>query len=232
MIFDIILVVIFLLLIIVNARRGAARALAGIINAVISYFAATALGKILSVGLYNWLVRPSIDNAAAQAVNNIGANAASAFSNALPGWLKGVLSISDENLYAVLTDSLGGSAEAVSRSVNDAVQPIAVSVIAFFVTLILFILLYLFIGKLVINPILRLFELPVIRGINRFLGALIGLVDAFLVVSMMAYLLRLLLANINFQSSWLNESTIYNSFIFYHFYSGNIFTALCSWIGI
>ncbi len=82
------------------------------------------------------------------------------------------------------------------------------------------------------NPVLRLFELPVIRGVNRFFGAVIGFIDAFLLVSLLAYLLRLLMPDINSQGGILNESTIYNSFIFYHFYSGNIFTAITSAIGL
>ena len=84
---------------------------------------------------------------------------------------------------------------------------------------------------LVVRPVLKLFELPGIRGVNRFFGGVIGFVDAFLLVSLLAYLLRLLMPAVSSQNGILNESTIYNSFIFYHFYSGNIFTAVFGSIG-
>ncbi len=56
MIYDVILVGIFLLLIIINAHRGAAKALAGLVCSMISYLAATALGKIVSTLIYDSIV--------------------------------------------------------------------------------------------------------------------------------------------------------------------------------
>ena len=81
--------------------------------------------------------------------------------------------------------------------------------------------------RIMVRPLVRLFRFPVLNVINRVGGAVIGLIDAVLLVCMLAYLTKLIIVNVGSNSSWFNESTINNSFIFYHFYSGNIFT----WIG-
>ena len=78
-----------------------------------------------------------------------------------------------------------------------------------------------------VKPLIALFRFPVLNTLNRVAGGVIGFIDAVLVVSMAAYLIKLILVNIGSNSTWFNEETINKSFIFSHFYSGNIFT----WIG-
>ena len=96
----------------------------------------------------------------------------------------------------------------------------------------LFLILSLLLRLILLKPFLSLFEAPGISAVNTFFGGVIGFVDAFLIVSLLAYLLKLLMPLISSEAGILNESTIYNSFIFYHFYSGNIFSALVSLIGL
>lgn len=228
MIYDVILVGIFLLLIIINARRGAARALAGLVCSMISYLAATALGKIISTLIYDSIVRPAVDKAVVDALNNTASNTMESVSNSIPGWIAAILKLNSVDLSSIVNQN----SSVVTKAVNDALRPAAVSLISFLVTILFFFIIYFLLRVLVMNPVLRLFELPVIRGVNRFFGAVIGFIDAFLLVSLLAYLLRLLMPAINSQGGILNESTIYNSFIFYHFYSGNIFTAITSAIGL
>ena len=227
MIYDIILICVFLLLIFINYRRGAVRALGGILTALASYALATLLGKLLSVKIYEWWIQPNVEKAAADAAANIGSGAAQAVQG-VPDWLSWMVKASGEDISGLIK----GSANDIAGAVNAAVKPVAVGIITFFVTLILFFVFCILLRLLVLKPILGLFELPVLRTANRIGGALIGLIDAFLLVSMLAYLLRLLQPALEARFGWPDESTIYNSFIFYHFYSGNIFTAIGSWIGL
>lgn len=229
MIYDLILIIIFIVLIAINVHRGAAKALAGILTAIVSYAAATALGRLLAGFIYDAIIRPSLESAVSNAVTDISTQTAGNIANTLPGWLTGLLHLSGENITDALADPIAGAGETISQAVNAAVQPIAVNLLTFFITILLFLLFLFILRKLIVKPLLRVFDFPVIRTVNRFLGGVIGFADAFLLVSMCAYLIRLLLNNSDgYISDWLNESTIYNSFIFYHFYSGNIFTAISS----
>ena len=233
MIYDLILILIFILLIIIGAYRGAAKSLAGIITSIISYFAAASLGKILSVWIYDSMLRPAIDKAVADAINNIGSNAASSFNDSVPAWLGAILNTAGIDIPGIVTGNLAAASfDAATSAVHNAVMPVVIGLLTFILTIVLFIVIGLLLRFLVMKPVLGVFELPGISFINRVLGGVIGFIDAFLIVSLLAYLLKLLLPNISSESWIFNESTIYNSFIFYHFYSGNIFTVLLSWIGL
>lgn len=233
MIYDVILIAIFLIFIIINVFRGAARSLAGFLTALLAYAAATPLGKLLADQAYAAIFRPAIDKAVADSISNFGADAATKVNELLPSWMAGILNLSGADLSNLVTSGFSGAADTASNAVNAAVQPIATQILTFFITIIVFLLLWLILRWLIARPLIRLMRrFTVVRTVDGILGGVIGFIDAFLLVSMLAYLLKLLLPNIASQSGILNESTIYNSFIFYHFYSGNIFTAICSWIGI
>ena len=231
MIFDVILVIVFILLIVINIHRGALRALAGILASVIAYIAATALGTALSGTVYDSVISPGISKAVAQAASDAGTAAAGNIADALPKWLSGLIGASDSDLSKLLEQPISGAGDAVAQAIDAAVRPIAIGFLTILITLILFLIFFIILRFLFARPLSRLAELPVINGINRFFGGIIGFIDAFLLVSMAAYLIRLILSNSGTRFGWLSESTIYNSFIFYHFYSGNIFTWLSSLIG-
>ena len=226
MIYDIILVAIVIILVVINYFRGAAKALAGILTAIASYALATGLGKLIAFRIYDSLVQPAIEKAVENAIGNLSVDTAAK----LPSWLSGLLSLSGKEPSELIQGALSGVAEPTVNAVDGALRPIAQNILIFFITLLLFLLLCLLIRLVIVRPVLRLFELPVIRTANRIIGGVIGLVDAFLLISMLAYLAKLLLPTFGSQTGWFNESTIYNSFIFYHFYSGNIFTAIGSLI--
>ena len=109
MIFDIILVVIFIVLIVINIHRGAARSLAGILATVLSYIGATALGKMLAAATYSGLVRPALDKAVSDAVSNVSADAAGSVLESLPKWLTGLPSTNSIWVFSTMfsTDLVG-----------------------------------------------------------------------------------------------------------------------------
>lgn len=230
MIYDVILVLIFIGFIIFNTMRGASRSLAGILISIASFISASFLGKFISFKIYDAMLRPAVNNAVTSSVSNVTDNAVSKAIEALPSWLSGLVKTSGVDISGFLDGKLSGTAEAAGNAVNEAIRPIAVDVMTCLMTLVLYLLIHLLLSRFLARPLLRVFRLPVIRTLDRLLGAVLGFANAFLIVSLLAYLLKLLIPHIGSQSGILNESTIYNSFIFYHFYSGNIFTAITSWI--
>ena len=230
MIYDVILVLIFVGFIIFNAVRGAAKAFAGILVSIASFLSASFLGKLISFKIYDAVLRPAVNNAVTDSVSNITDNAVTKAIEALPSWLAGLVKTSGVDISGYMDGKLAGTAEVAGNALNDAIRPIAVDVMTCLLTIVLYLLIHLLLSRLLARPLLKVFKLPGIRIADRLLGAALGFVYAFLLVSLLAYLLKLLIPHIGSQSGMLNESTIYNSFIFYHFYSGNIFTAVTSWI--
>lgn len=227
MIFDLIVVLIFVGLIALNVYRGAARSLARFIASLISYLSATAIGQWLSLLSYNAIVKPAMEKAVTNAVNGVTNEAADSIVSALPTWLTGLTNLKAEDLTNALSEPISNATDTITGAVNTAVKPVACGILTFFITIMVFLIFMLILQKILVRPLARLFRFPVLNVVNRVGGAVIGLIDAILLVCMAAYLIKLVLVNVGSNSSCFNETTINNSFIFKHFYSGNIFT----WIG-
>ena len=227
MIFDVIVILIFVALIALNVFRGAAKSLARFIATLVSYLGATAIGQWLSLLSYNSIVRPAMEKAVANAVSGVSTDAAESIISALPSWLTGIVDLKAEDLTNTFSEPISNATGTITEAVNTAVKPVACGILTFFITIIAFLFLMIILQRILVKPLVRLFRFPVLNVVNRVGGAVIGLIDAILLVCMLAYLIKLIIVNVGSNSSWFNESTINNSFIFYHFYSGNIFT----WIG-
>ena len=231
MIYDIILILIFLVFIIVYAIRGASKSLARIIASVLSYLAATYLGRILSVIIYDGILKKVMINTVTNALQNTGANAIDTIGQSMPSWLSGLLSAAGVDISAIVDEKLAAAGNTAGEAISDAIRPAIIDVLTFILTIIMFMFIYLVLSRLLIKPLMGVFKLPGVRTVDVILGGAIGFINALLVVSLLAYLLKLFLPYIGSASGIFNESTVFNSRIFYHFYNGNIFTWLVSWIG-
>lgn len=230
MIFDVIVILIFVGLIALNAYRGAARSLAHLIASLIAYVASTALGQWIALGAYDSIVRPAIEKAVTGAVSNAGTKAAENVVTALPSWLTGLLNLSPEDLTDAFSEPINNIKGTISEAVNSAVKPVASGILTFFITLLLFLFFLMILQRFLVRPLVAVFRFPGLNALNHIAGGVIGFIDALLLVCLLAYLIKLVLVNVGSQSTWFNETTINNSFIFCHFYSGNIFTWISSLI--
>ena len=227
MIFDVIVILIFIALIALNIFRGAARSLARFIATLISYLGAAALGQWLSLLSYNSIVRPAMEKAVANAVSGVSTDAAENIISALPSWLTGIVDLKAEDLTNALSEPISNATGTISRGGQYRRQAGRLR----------------YIDVLYHDHGIFAFYADFAKDPGKTVGAFVPIpgfecgqsrrrsgdrIDRRgLLVCMLAYLTKLIIVNVGTNSSWFNESTINNSFIFYHFYSGNIFT----WIG-
>ncbi len=235
MIYDIISAVIFVLLIVYGVRRGAARTLAGLLVTFVSYTGATFLGKLISVNIYNLVLRPTIHDTVVSTVSD--------FSHASLQDALAKIDISkidflnlQDTIKGAISDGMSGPIDEISanagKTAETVVEPIVIGVMSFFITIFLFFLLWFLLSKFVLPLLLKVFRLPVIRQIDMVLGGVLGAAEAFLLICMLAYLLKLVIPQITTDLPLLQEETIYKSFIFKHLYDGNIFSTFASWLSI
>lgn len=223
MVLDLIVIGLFILFIAAGIVKGAARMILGLVMSFAAFLAASWLGKLLAGVIYDAYCAPAVGRAAEKSIS-----ASSDVISELPGWADTALSLSGK----MIGKGSVADASQLTDSVNGAVRPITVGMIAVVLILILFIMINLILHKLVMPLILPAFHLRFIGSIDRILGGVIGAAEGVLFICMLAFALKQILPHIHSDVSFLNETTIYNSFIFYHFYSGNIFTVLTSWIGL
>ena len=135
-----------------------------------------------------------------------------------------MLSLSGESIDS----AVAASSTQAANTIEQVVRPMIVAIVAFILTVVLVVILSVLLRLLIVKPLVKLFESSPLKGINRFFGGVLGILEGILTVCALAYLLKLLIPIIHPDSYLLSESTIYNSYIFYHFYSGNIFSAITS----
>lgn len=235
MIYDIILAAIFILFLIWGVHRGAARSLSGLGITFVSYTAATFIGKWISVTFFKNILKPTIHDTVVSSVSDFSHNT---LNDALGKFdlgsldifgiqdsLKGLVADRMETPIDEISANAGATAEAV-------VEPIIIGIMSFFVTIFAFILIYVLLSKFLLPLILKVFHLPIIKQVDSVLGGVVGVIEALIVVCMLAYLLKLLIPQIHSNIWLLQEETINKSFIFKKLYDGNIFSMFASWLKI
>lgn len=224
MIYDLITLLIVLIFVIIGAVRGAAKTLFSLLATVLAYLGAVFLGHLFADMIYSAWIRDSIISSIEKSFGDAAGNLTQGAVDSLPGFLKSLLSISGETVSSAVASSSSQAAAAVEQTI----KPIIIAIMAVVLTIVLFLILSILLKLIITKPLTKTVEDSPLRGINRFFGGILGALEAVLTICILAYLLKLLLPVINPDSYFFSESTIYNSYIFYHFYSGNIFTALTS----
>ncbi len=230
MIYDIITIALIVIFLIVGIRRGAARTLVGIVANIVGYTVSVYLAKLTAAYIYSSMIENTIIQSVSDSVTTISDNAMDTLFGSVPEFFRQLFGTTGDDMHAALSDTVGDLSSAAAATVETAVKPTVMGILSFLLTLLFFVLVMFLLRRFAIRPILKLFKLPVLSGINRFFGGVLGVVEGLVIVSIIAFLLHLVLPYISSASGIFNESTIYNSYIFYHFYSGNIFTALTSLI--
>ena len=235
MIYDIILAAIFILFLLWGIRSGAAKSLVGLGIAFLSYTGGTFLGKLISTAIYRDVIKPTVHDTVVTTVNDFSHQTLSDAMSKLDFSSIDFLGIQD-TVKGIITDRLNGPIEEISANAGETAvsvsEPIVIGVMSFFITIFCFFVIYVLLSWFVKPLILKVFQLPVIRQVDMLLGGVLGLVEALLLVCMLAYLLKLVIPQITTDIWLLKEETIYKSFIFKLFYDGNIFTTFASWLKI
>lgn len=226
MILDIIVIAIILISVFIGYKVGAARALFSLIGSIVSFLLAVLLGRYLTTLIYDGYIKSSIVKSIS---DSLTINTQSALSQeSLPPFVRFALNFTGNSFESTAVDTFSDAPDIIANGIEVGIRPIVTSVLSFALTGILFLIIYFLFRFLLLKLLLSVFKLPVLRGINRLLGAVCSLITSVLFISFAAFLLRLITPYVTDMPYILSESTIYNSYIFYHFYSGNIFYALTS----
>ncbi len=226
MIYDIIFIAVILISLIVGYNKGAAKMLCSFLGSLVSVIISALLGDYLSSIIYNGFISQSIVDSVADSLTIGNVSNAQVFDS-LPPFVRFTLELTsfDAEKSVSVTESVPLT---IAKSVEKAVAQPVISLLSVIISLALFfVVFYLF--RFVFSKIINMiFNLPVIRTFNKLLGSVCSVLCGLVFVSFAAFLLSVVMPYFNDVPYIFSESTIYNSYIFYHFYSGNIFTKLIS----
>ena len=178
--FDFVLLIGIIIIAVRGYFRGAVGFLIWTFGGLISAWCSRALGKNLAPWIYDKFVRQSIEEKVMQTVTEVFEqgidNIGDSIFNTMPSFVWKFTSY-DDVVYA-LDSVTGNSIEEISQSatniVSSIVQPIYISVIAAFVTIIFFLIFNIAIG--IICKFTGAFnKIPLFGGVNRVIGVFLGL---------------------------------------------------------
>jgi len=228
MILDIFVVIILLLSMFIGYKRGASKTVLSLLFSILAFVAATVLGDLLATEIYDRFISEAI-------LSNVSGYASSADSlavaptvDSLPSFVQFIVNITGFESDSSFVDAVNSAKDTVAFTVESVLQPLVHSVLSFVITLVLFIIIKLIIRLFVLKPICSVFKLPVLRHLDSIAGMFIALLLGLLLITFLAFLLRLIAPTVENMPDILSQQTIYNSYIFKHFYNGNIFYALTS----
>lgn len=223
MIADIIIIIIAVLFLLLGIKRGAARTLLNLAavgaGAVIAHFLASRIAEAVYTGFFRQTVLNNLESAVAQKGAQFAAqNSIDALPDqlrAITGFFTGMFGVKPEDIQGRLVPSSNVTGEIV-RSIEQPLAQFCIGVLTVLFTIILFFVLVM-IFKLLIRLILGFFEIPVIRQVNKILGAIIGAAEGLIfalfsvniVYFILSYANPLLLENKNVFGSLFNALAIF-----------------------
>ncbi|MBQ7005224.1 MAG: CvpA family protein [Clostridia bacterium] len=225
---DIILIAIFALVIIISAHKGFFKSLIDFAGSFIAIIAARVLSSTFAVPVYDSLVKHGVENTL---ISRLGEGASVDYTqqleeviNALPESISGVLQMMglDREMLAEKISSANLNGENLIESLmNTVITPVATAVIQFimfaFLAIVLIIIIK-FLGRL-LDKIIK--KLPVIKGFNKTLGGVFGVLRGAIdvvVVSLLISVVAGFVSNQEFMAA-VDSSVIINAV-------RNIFTSL------
>lgn len=188
MIADIITVAVVALFAFIGFRRGIASSLLNLAVVIASSLGARYLSSVLSEGIYNAFVKQTIIQNLNTLITESGVSyAVSNCFDAVPDWLR-LPALLVAGLFGADTGDLSRaagftdfSAETAAAAIEEPLGTVVTGVLSLILTSLLFIV-FLVLAKLLTRAALKVFDIPVLRGINRFFGLIVGLIEGIVVV--------------------------------------------------
>lgn len=190
MIADIVIISIIVFFIVVGVIRGFAKALLNIAGVILSVVVAC----FVSQGLSQWVFDSFIRNEVLDSINSInlesGMNSVvSDIFSVLPDWIgsvveffNGLFGLENKETLNLFTDVLPDDTMTPAVLTDSIIAPVITGILSFFIGIILFIVA-LIIVKQIIDLIDKIFELPVLKQVNGFLGGVFGAIEGLIIVS-------------------------------------------------
>lgn len=188
MIVDIIIIAIIVLFVIIGVKRGLAKTILNLAGLVLTAVSAYYISSFLSQFFYDMFIKQTVITNTQQIIEQNGIDyAVSNCLEAVPQWVNGIISfivgafgISLNEFQNQITVPANISSSA-SQVIESVLAPVVTSVLSIILVIILFIIILIIVKKLV-KLVLRIFNIPVIKQINQFLGGIVGLAEGLLIV--------------------------------------------------
>lgn len=182
--FDIILLALIAICFFIGQKVGFIKSILSLAKLLIAFIFAKICGEFIAGYLFDHLAKSWLVERFTTAFSS-GAESAGQLWQKIPGIIRNLLDnagVKAEDLFS----NLSTGAENLAESAAESLRGVVTAIFAFALVLILF-----FVFILLLNILIRLidkvFDLPVLRGLNTFLGGLFGALIGIFIVFLICY---------------------------------------------
>ncbi len=187
-IIDIVLIAMFSLIVVFAVKKGFAKIALNLVTTVLSYIAAYVLGRPTAEFLYDKVIRTMIENSLEKNIEKSPAGDVITQTKGLIESLpQGLMKLADKigfNTSAALesVDSANISAKGISAAITDSVlKPMVIVLLTVICSIVIFIVASIIFG-IIAKLINKVFKMPVVKNVNRFLGGVVGIVQGIILL--------------------------------------------------
>lgn len=197
-ILDILVIAIILIYAFISAKRGFMRTAIELVGFVLAVYLSFAVGGAVADGIYGSVVEPAIVDTIVDTVDETTTNSINGAVDAVWQGMPELITKAAGNL-GVTSDAVKSdisaqafnteSFEELAQQVADSVaRPVVIPLIKTVVGFILFVIL-LFVVKILARIVNRAFSLPLIGGLNRTLGGILGAAKGVIIAAVVCILI-------------------------------------------
>lgn len=220
---DIIVCAVILLCVLIGFSRGFIKSFIEFIGYFAAMIASVFLANVLSVFVYNTVLRDIMIKKISSAITDSAAmpveQKVQAVLQTLPKFITNGM-----GEHGVTTQSLGktlsASAASAAPKAADLMSPMVIGLTKVIFTVIIFVLLLMVI-RLLAKAVNTVFKLPLLHEVNSLLGGVFGLLKGILVVLLLCSLLELTVPVTQVKSQEFMQQTLNSSFVFKTLYQNN-----------
>lgn len=214
MITNLLIPIIIFLFILIGVKRGLAKTFFGLISLVVAAVLTYYISGFFANLIYDSFVKQTlITNLQTTISQNSITDAVTNSFSALPQWALSVVSgfmaifgTNPTDFTSSFNIQKDQAAQSVASSIEQLVKPVVTGIFAMLLSILIFIIVMIILRK-IIKLVVKIFEVPVIRQINKVLGGVLGACEGIVFVWIAVNITAAIVMVIN--NNYLTDTVIY-----------------------
>lgn len=202
-ILDLIIVAIVALFVFLSAKRGFVRTVIEFVGYILAAYLAFTVGGIISTAIYDSAIEPAIVSSTTEKIVDTAGEGLEFTVNSVWESLPNVavniaekLGVTSDSLKNSLTENSVNTENATAiaeNAVSTIVEPVIVPLLKSIIGIILFTVL-IFVVRILAKALNKVFKLPLIGGLNKFLGGVFGGLKGLLISVLFVMIIGLIMS--------------------------------------
>lgn len=219
---DVLVILLVAVFAILGFKKGIAKTAVSIVGTIIasvlSMFLSTPIAEAIYQGGFKTALTEKIENAMKLFMQSGQGSLVESIMKTMPKFVNNSL-----KSYGISTQQLNSAAGKGAAQVEQLIRPIIISFISVIVSIVLFVLLMVII-KLISKFIVNAIDDSALGGVNRFLGAVVGIIEGFVIVLVVAFIIRITIPHLKEVPEIISDESISQSTVFKGIYESPFLT--------